>query len=75
MSLRARLIAGLLAVAAAGLVLLASITYAEQRSFQLDRKDQQARAARGAMEHELYDEAEGSAPGTPGRRAPRRRAS
>jgi two-component system OmpR family sensor kinase len=65
MSLRARLIAGLLVVAAAGLVLLASITYAEQRSFLLDRTDQQAAAARGAVEHELYDESDRDLPGPP----------
>jgi two-component system OmpR family sensor kinase len=58
-SLRARLIAGLLVVAAAGLVLLASVTYAEQRSFQLELKDRQARAARGAVEHELSDQSPG----------------
>ena len=40
MSLRARLIGGLLAVAAAGLLALAGITYAEQRSFLLERADQ-----------------------------------
>jgi two-component system, OmpR family, sensor kinase len=52
-SLRARLIAVLLLVAAAGLIALAGITYAEQRSFLLDRVDLQLRAARPAMEHEL----------------------
>ena len=41
-SLRARLIAVLLVVAARGMLLLAGITYAEQRSFLLDRVDQQA---------------------------------
>jgi two-component system OmpR family sensor kinase len=43
-SLRARLILGLLVVAAAGLITLAAITYAEQRSFQLSRVDDQAQA-------------------------------
>jgi two-component system OmpR family sensor kinase len=43
MSLRARLIVGLLALATVGLVVLAAITYAEQRNFLLDRVDQQAR--------------------------------
>jgi two-component system OmpR family sensor kinase len=51
MSLRARLILGLLALAAAGLITLAAITYAEQRSFLLQRVDQQARAGLGAMSH------------------------
>src|SRR5690242_14168517 len=44
-SLRARLVAGLLALAALGLLLLGGITYAEQRSFLLDRVDQQLQAA------------------------------
>ena len=42
-SLRARLVAAVLVVAAVGLLLLAAITYAEQRSFLLDRVDEQAR--------------------------------
>jgi two-component system OmpR family sensor kinase len=45
MSLRARLIAALIVLAAAGLVTLAAVTYAEQRSFLFDRIDQQARGA------------------------------
>jgi two-component system, OmpR family, sensor kinase len=44
-SLRARLIAGLLALAAVGLLVLAGVTYAEQRRFLFDRVDQQARSA------------------------------
>ena len=44
-SLRARLVAGLLALAAVGLVALALVTYLEQRSFLLDRVDQQLQAA------------------------------
>jgi two-component system OmpR family sensor kinase len=44
-SLRARLVVGLLALAAIGLLVLAGITYAEQRSFLLTRADQQLRAA------------------------------
>jgi two-component system OmpR family sensor kinase len=44
-SLHARLIAGLLVLAALGLLLLGGITYAEQRSFLYDRVDQQARDA------------------------------
>jgi two-component system OmpR family sensor kinase len=54
-SLRARLVAGLLALAAVGLVLLASITYAEQRSFLLDRLDQQVRETPAAVRHALED--------------------
>jgi two-component system OmpR family sensor kinase len=55
-SLRTRLIAGLLLVAAVGLVLLAAITYAEQRSFLVDRVDQQARSASPAVSHALDDQ-------------------
>ncbi|HET6449269.1 MAG TPA: hypothetical protein VFG31_09185, partial [Conexibacter sp.] len=44
-SLRARLVAGLLALAAVGLLVLAAVTYVEQRSFLVDRVDQQLRAA------------------------------
>ncbi|HET6506226.1 MAG TPA: HAMP domain-containing sensor histidine kinase [Baekduia sp.] len=45
MSLRTRLIAGLLALAAIGLLLLAGVTYAEQRHFLVSRVDDQARQA------------------------------
>ena len=48
-SLRARLVAAVLVVAAVGLVLLAAITYAEQRQFQLDRIDDTARSGAGAV--------------------------
>jgi two-component system OmpR family sensor kinase len=44
-SLRTRLVAGLLVLAAVGLVLLAGVTYFEQRHFLYDRVDQQAKAA------------------------------
>jgi two-component system OmpR family sensor kinase len=54
-SLRARLVAGLLALAAAGLLLLGGITYAEQRSFLYDRLDQQVRAAPAAVLHQMRD--------------------
>lgn len=59
MSLRARLVTGLLVLSAVGLVLLAGITYAEQRSFLLDRADDQARAAIPAVNREAYREALG----------------
>ena len=52
-SLRARLIAGLVAVAAVGLVALAAVTYFEQRSFLLDRLDQQLTLAIPAVERVL----------------------
>jgi two-component system, OmpR family, sensor kinase len=58
MSLRARLIAVLLVVAAAGLLVLAAVTYAEQRSFLLERVDRQLLSALPAVEHQL-DEASG----------------
>ncbi len=67
-SLRARLIVGLLALAAVGLVLAGAITYAEQRSFLIDRVDQQARGAMPAVSRAF--EAQGirdpSAPERPG---------
>ena len=44
-SLRARLLAGLLALTAAGLLLAGGITYAEQRSFAYQRVDDQTRDA------------------------------
>ena len=56
-SLRARLIAVLLVVAAAGLLVLAGVTYAEQRSFLLSRTDQQLESALPALEHELAEDA------------------
>jgi two-component system OmpR family sensor kinase len=43
-SLRARLLAAVLALTACGLLLVGAITYAEQRSFQFDRVDEQLRA-------------------------------
>jgi two-component system, OmpR family, sensor kinase len=54
-SLRARLLVALLALTAAGLLLLGGITYAEQRSFLYERLDQQTRAAPGAVAHELAE--------------------
>ncbi|HTR89321.1 MAG TPA: HAMP domain-containing sensor histidine kinase [Solirubrobacteraceae bacterium] len=52
-SLRARLIASMLALAAAGLIVLAAVTYAEQRSFLYGRVDQQAREAGPALSRAL----------------------
>ncbi len=48
-SLRARVLASVLLLAAAGLVILAVVTYAEQRSFLLDRVDQQLMEAGPAV--------------------------
>jgi two-component system OmpR family sensor kinase len=58
-SLRARLIAVLLVLAAGGLLVAGGITYVEQRSFQLARIDQQARAAIPAVARELDDQGHG----------------
>src|SRR3954466_16001981 len=66
MSLRARLIAALIVLAAAGLVTLAAVTYAEQRSFLLGRVDHQARDAQRAVNFELIGPDGG--PGMPGAR-------
>ena len=52
-SLRARLVAGVLALAAAGLIVLAAVTYVEQRSFLIDRVDGQVRAAQGSADFGL----------------------
>jgi two-component system OmpR family sensor kinase len=48
-SLRARLLVALVVLTAVGMLLLAAITYAEQRSFLIARTDQQARSAVGAV--------------------------
>ena len=48
-SLRARLLVALLALTALGLLLLGGITYVEQRSFELDRIDDQVRTALPAV--------------------------
>src|SRR5205085_2297287 len=52
-SLRARVLASVLLLAAAGLVLLAAVTYAEQRSFLLNRLDQSVRSAAPALSEAL----------------------
>jgi two-component system OmpR family sensor kinase len=54
-SLRSRLLAAVLALAAIGLLLLGGVTYAEQRSFLYDRVDQQLRTGIGFAGHELED--------------------
>jgi two-component system OmpR family sensor kinase len=53
MSLRARLIIGLVALAATGLVLAAAITYAEQRSLLHGQADDQATGAVDDVRHQL----------------------
>jgi two-component system, OmpR family, sensor kinase len=53
-SLRARLLGAVLVLSAAALLLVGAIVYAEQRSFLLDRVDQQARSAPGAVAFALH---------------------
>jgi two-component system OmpR family sensor kinase len=55
-SLHARLIAGLLALAAVGLLALGGITYVAQRSFQLERVDRAAQSAAPVIGRVLDDE-------------------
>jgi two-component system OmpR family sensor kinase len=59
-SLRARLLAALLALATIGLLLLAGITYVEQRSFLMDRLDEQVREAPPAIGRALRDQGIGA---------------
>jgi two-component system, OmpR family, sensor kinase len=60
-SLRARLLAAVLALTACGLLLVGAITYVEQRSFQYDRIDQQLRASIMGVDQKL-DRARGAGP-------------
>jgi two-component system OmpR family sensor kinase len=60
-SLRARLLAAVLLLSAAGLLTLGAITYAEQRSFQLQRIDEAARSAPPAAARALADQGVGPA--------------
>jgi hypothetical protein len=52
-SLRARLLAAVLALTACGLLLVGGITYVEQRSFQYSRIDQQLKALVMPVSHQL----------------------
>jgi two-component system OmpR family sensor kinase len=65
-SLRARLLAGVLALAAVCLAVLAVIVYAQQRSFLVDRVDDQAESAQPLAERALN---EAGVPGPDGRDA------
>jgi two-component system OmpR family sensor kinase len=70
-SLRSRLLVSVLGIAALGLILLAAITYAEQRSFQYERVDQQLERAPMAMGRVFANLGIGDDhdfPGPPGRR-------
>jgi two-component system OmpR family sensor kinase len=69
-SLRARLLVSLLGIAFAGLLLLAVITYAEQRSFLVERVDNQVHNAPRAMTRLLAEQGigpsdNGAGPGRP----------
>src|SRR5919197_6303720 len=55
-SLRSRLIAALLALATLGLLLLAGITYVEQRSFLMARVDEQVRDSPPAILRALSEQ-------------------
>jgi two-component system, OmpR family, sensor kinase len=64
-SLRGRLVAGVLVLAAVGMLLVGGVTYASQRSFQLDRVDQQlSDAARGLARQ--FDDTKSPFAGGPG---------
>jgi two-component system, OmpR family, sensor kinase len=52
-SLRARVLASVLVLAALGLIALGAVTYAEQRSFLLGRIDQELRGSGPALSHAL----------------------
>jgi two-component system OmpR family sensor kinase len=54
-SLRGRLVAGVLALAAAGMLLVGAVTYASQRSYQLDRVDSQLQGATFGLERQFDD--------------------
>jgi len=62
-SLRARILASVLVLAAAGLIALALVTYTEQRSFLTGRVNEQARGAAPALSHALDDDDNQGAPG------------
>jgi two-component system OmpR family sensor kinase len=77
MSLRARLIVGVVALSTVGLLVAGAATYVEQHNFFFQRTDQQAHAAMSIVIHALADEGVGApadrrgaggfgAPGGPG---------
>jgi two-component system OmpR family sensor kinase len=59
-SLRARILASVLVLAAAGLIALALVTYTEQRSFLTGRVNEQARGAAPALSHALDGDDDGN---------------
>jgi two-component system OmpR family sensor kinase len=64
-SLRARLLVALLALTAVGLLLLGGITYVEQRSFELDRIDDQVRTALPVVAGALKEQGADAQPRVP----------
>jgi two-component system OmpR family sensor kinase len=62
-TLRARIIASVLVLAAAGLVALALVTYTEQRSFLIGRVNQEAEGAGPAISHALDQDDQGDQAG------------
>jgi two-component system, OmpR family, sensor kinase len=64
-SLRARLLVAVLALTAVGLLLLGGITYVEQRSFELDRIDDQVRTALPAVAGALREQGAVAQPRVP----------
>jgi two-component system OmpR family sensor kinase len=71
MSLRARLLVGMVVLVAAGLAATALVTYEEQRSFLLDRVDQQVQSALVPLSFELRART-ADGPRRPGRPLPGR---
>lgn len=65
-SLRARLVLGLLALTAAGLLVVAATTYVEQRSFLLGRVDQQLSSSVSAVTQALAEQGYSPGAGGPG---------
>jgi two-component system OmpR family sensor kinase len=66
MSLRARLLVGMVVLVAAGLAAAAVVTYEEQRSFLLDRVDQQVESALGPLSFQLRPSGPNAAGSNPG---------
>jgi two-component system OmpR family sensor kinase len=69
-SLRGRLVAGVLVLAAAGMLLVGAVTYASQRSFQLDRVDSQLSGAIFGLQHQFKDGNQAGFGDGPGRGGP-----
>ena len=68
-SLRTRVLVSVLVLAAAGMIIVAAVTYAEQRSFLEGRVTTEVRAAGPAMTHALHEAGYGRTGQAPRRRA------